>query len=332
MATRFKCWTFTLFIDKIDKDNNNVIDHVDIDLFKSHIEGNAKKKCIKYICFQKEITPITGRYHLQGYLQYHTKHEATLKTTRKNLLYDWVHLEFSRGTDEENYNYCNKIKSSCEDTFYEYGIREECQGMRTDWSAINDMINDGYTLNEIMNEMPNKIPYINCIEKRIQIFQRSILKNKKYENVDVTVLTGDAGTRKTAKCLYDQDNEPLKDVYQIEPDNEGNLWFDGYEGEKTLVIDDFYGNIKYSFLLRLLEGHSQRLSVKGGFVYKNWNKVLITSNQHPAKWYSHFGITPALMRRINRCIHYKKDGTFGEYKLQLTTQDEITNNKLVYIV
>ena len=32
------------------------------------------------------------------------------------------------------------------------------------------------------------------------------------------------------------------------------LWFDEYKGKGTIVIDDFYGNIEYDYLLRLLDG------------------------------------------------------------------------------
>ena len=55
--------------------------------------------------------------------------------------------------------------------------------------------------------------------------------------------------------------------------------------QTTISIDDFYGNMRYDYLLRLLDGTRQRLPVKGGFVYNNWQNVIITSNQHPAIFY-----------------------------------------------
>ena len=49
----------------------------------------------------------------------------------------------------------------------------------------------------------------------------------------------------------------------------------GYSQEETILIYDFYGNIQYSQLLRSLDGHAQRLSMKGSFTYKNWKYVYI---------------------------------------------------------
>ena len=43
----------------------------------------------------------------------------------------------------------------------------------------------------------------------------------------------------------------------------GTLWFDGYRGQKTLILDDFYGWLKYGDLLKILEGHPYRCQMKG---------------------------------------------------------------------
>jgi hypothetical protein len=104
------------------------------------------------------------------------------------------------------------------------------------------------------------------------------------------VYHGPPGTGKTRKAL-----EENKEYYLL--DNSGGpVWFDGYEGEETLVIDDFYGWIKYNFILRLLDGHPCRLPIKGGFTYAGWTTVIITSNVHPDSWYK--CDTQAMHRRI----------------------------------
>jgi hypothetical protein len=302
-STGYQCWTWTLFT------NSPKGDSIDESIFQSDaiLKGGTKSRIIQYLCYQVEYTS-DGKRHLQGYLQLYAGHEATMRTVKKYLQYNWVHLEPSRGSSDENRDYCSKLQSAEEGTFVEHGTIFDCQGTRTDWHQINDMINAGASLNTIINTYPAKMPFINCIEKRIAVAQRAKLKNKEYEKPVVIVKTGTAGTKKTGACLYDDDGKPLQDVYQLEPGNtnDGELWFDGYNGEKTLLIDDFYGNIKYSYLLRLLEGHGGRLPVKGGFAYKNWNKVYITSNDHPSTWYSK-GMTKALRRRIHKFEHYKFD-------------------------
>lgn len=89
-------------------------------------------------------------------------------------------------------------------------------------------------------------------------------------------------------------------------DQAERVWFDGYEGEPRLVIDDFYGWIKYGMLLRILDGHQFRGEVKGGHIYGHWTTVIITSNKRPDEWYKD-GLTPALARRINEVWEFKND-------------------------
>lgn len=82
------------------------------------------------------------------------------------------------------------------------------------------------------------------------------------------------------------------------------IWFDGYSGQKAIVFDDFYGWIKCSAMLRLLDGYKSRLEYKGGFTWAGYTHVFITSNDAPETWYHN--ITPqaqcALLRRFNHII------------------------------
>ena len=63
-------------------------------------------------------------------------------------------------------------------------------------------------------------------------------------------------------------------------------WWDGYDGDEILLIDDFYGQIKVARMLHLMRGYQCRLPIKGGFTYAMWQKVYITSNTHPNMWYN----------------------------------------------
>jgi len=122
------------------------------------------------------------------------------------------------------------------------------------------------------------------------------MKNKAdtFRVINTEVYWGEAGCGKTRKAV-----EENPDHYILTTDGEGKVWFDGYAGEKTLILDDFYGGIKYSYLLRLLDGYKCRLEVKGSFTYAMWDKIIITSNKPPNDWYHH-GLTPALKRRLTK--------------------------------
>lgn len=76
------------------------------------------------------------------------------------------------------------------------------------------------------------------------------------------------------------------------------MWFDGYSGQKTLILDDFSGDFcNYRFLLRLLDCYKMKIEVKGGHAWAVWTTVVITTNVHPSGWYPHVDTTP-LQRRI----------------------------------
>lgn len=122
-------------------------------------------------------------------------------------------------------------------------------------------------------------------------------KSKDFRHLQVRVYWGDAGTGKTRKAVADN-----SDYYILnQPDNA--LWWDGYEGQTHLIIDDFQGWVKYRFFLKVLDGYQLRLPVKGSFTYAFWTLITITSNKAPAEWYA-VGMTPELRRRINEVTHF----------------------------
>lgn len=80
------------------------------------------------------------------------------------------------------------------------------------------------------------------------------------------------------------------------------VWWDGYDGQKAIVIDEFYGSwMRYSVLLRVLDGHPYRLDVKGAFTWANYDLVIITSNSPIGSWYKRDDIS-ALLRRVTEVI------------------------------
>ena len=66
----------------------------------------------------------------------------------------------------------------------------------------------------------------------------------------IKIFWGATGTGKTRKAYQIDPN-----LYKV-PIHEGQTtWFDGYEGQETILLDEFYGGIKYSFMLRLFDSN-----------------------------------------------------------------------------
>lgn len=195
-----------------------------------------------------------------------------------------IHAEGMRGSVTEAVEYCKKEKK-----WWECG-QWITQGQRTDLEAVATQLLSGEkNIEDIMAEQPTLYcKYRGGIKDIAGLAQKNL--SKEFRKIDVKVYWGAAGSGKTRKAV----EENCDDVY-IMSDSE---WWDGYNGEKTIILDDFYGWCKYHDLLRWLDGYQLRLKVKGSFTYAAWDKVIITSNKHPSEWYS-VGLTDALERRIS---------------------------------
>lgn len=118
--------------------------------------------------------------------------------------------------------------------------------------------------------------------------------------VEVLVLLGPPGCGKTRRAHEIDPNLHALSEYT------SPLWFDGYTDQDTLLLDDFNGGIKFTYLLRLLDGYKFNLPIKGGFTWKRWKRVIITSNYTVDSWYNSAFNFGALVRRISEVIEFKK--------------------------
>lgn len=104
-------------------------------------------------------------------------------------------------------------------------------------------------------------------------------------------------------------SEDLGDTFSVMPPREskgGAVWWDGYDGQARVVIDDFYGWARRDLLYRLVDCHpSATVECKGGMVPFTSRIVVITSNTPPEWWWS-IGLG-AMQRRLSEPIgevHY----------------------------
>jgi len=66
----------------------------------------------------------------------------------------------------------------------------------------------------------------------------------------------------------------------------GKLWFDGYEGQPDLILDDFDDGVcAPAFLKNLTDPYKLRLETKGSTTWAGWTTVYFTSNVAPRTWF-----------------------------------------------
>ncbi|QCD25335.1 replication-associated protein [Human oral-associated vientovirus XM] len=108
---------------------------------------------------------------------------------------------------------------------------------------------------------------------------------KKYEQKLILWFYGETGEGKTRKAVETAEMYNL--TYWLS--NDSLRWFDGYQGQQIAIIDDFRKSMltDWSYLLRILDGYSLYVQIKGGFTTWEPKIIIITSPATPQeafKW------------------------------------------------
>lgn len=100
-----------------------------------------------------------------------------------------------------------------------------------------------------------------------------------YQKKLVLWFHGETGEKKTRTAIDIANRYNLK--YWMS--NESLKWFDGYIGQQMAIIDDFRKGMlsDWSFLLRILDGYSLKVQVKGGYIKWNPKIIVITTPAMP---------------------------------------------------
>lgn len=241
---------------------------------------SADKPKARYIIWGQEVGE-SGTPHLQGYCEL----SSPQRISWLKKLIPRAHFESRKGTREQARDYCKK-----DGKWEEHGEwKAGGQGARNDIHSLVKSVKEGKSFMDIVEEQPL------TIAKHLKFYDRLVAhvekeETKTFRKVQTHILIGEAGTGKSRIAREMDEN-----AFSVNP--EDTFPFDGYNGEKTIIIDDFSGQIKYKHLLRILDGHQLRINVKGSHRYAKWNKVFITTNEPAQEWYT-VGLTPALKRRL----------------------------------
>ncbi len=255
-----KAWLFTKF--------NYNEDHL-IDLNIQNIIDS------KFLIWQEEVCPLTNARHIQGFIRFKENHRVKWLKSAIGLGND-IHLLIANGDDAANIKYCSDLEKRMPyGKYYQEGT-PSLQGERTDIDSLHEALLTNQSLLEISdNHFTTFLRY----HKGIYLY-RSLRFQPRVDKPTVLVFWGDSGTGKTRKATSISD-----DFYILSPGNSRNCWFDGYSQNKVLIIDDYYGWMRYGYLLQLLDRYPFRVELKGGSMEFASQLIIITSNSHPEDWY-----------------------------------------------
>lgn len=277
---------------------------------------NLTKKTVRYICGQLEIGE-EGHLHFQGYIQ--------LKRTQrlswlKNHISKTAHFEpqFERSTNEQAREYAMKEETR-EDEPKELGTFSKGRGpqKRNDLEGFRDKILSGTTKRELLQTNINEIARYPKLYDTIAMLRKPVRVN----NLEVILHYGEPGTGKSQAA-----REMYEDIYDL-PDGD-TLWFDGMDGERSVLWEDFSGKsskLGLVRLLRYLDKYPMRVPYKGGHTWYMPDAVVITTNVHPRDWYEWIGREVhwrALKRRFTKVRIFEEDFSFTEVDVEEFMQDQ----------
>ncbi len=265
---------------------------------------------IQYLVVQLEKGKEKEREHLQGFVQFNKVVRPTLLRRLFNV--QATCFDRANGNAAQNQKYCTKESDRVEGTSpVEIGTPPGGQGTRSDLKRMAEKIEqDG--LGPAIDEFPHTfVQYSKGCKELSLHYKRK--KTAASRSMYVTAIHGTPGSGKSHFAQrFDEGNSWTLPVQT----KNSPVWFDGYQGERTLVIEDFDADtIPYRTLLRLLDEGPLQVKISGSYVPAEWNHVVITANDPPQDWYKagrgdywkigEFGTEGPLQRRVHTTIHFE---------------------------
>jgi len=281
----------------------------------------------------------SGTTHVQGYVELSGSHRRTIFNKPIYAELQGAHWEACIGTRFQNLQYVTKEESRIRGPF-SYGIPE---GTTLDEFIANanpgqsstsngskrllkckELIDQGKTSLEIAES-----DFSTWVRNHRAFEHYRMLMTPGRTNIEsVVVIYGPTGTGKSHFSMEQHPNAYWKSRGQ---------WWDGYTGQSSVVIDEFYGWLPWDLLLRLCDKYPLLLETKGGTVQFIGKHIIFTTNKHPSLWYeSKPGMSfVTFARRVTQWIymesstdhhHFSNYGTFAAATGFTTTPTTTTHS------
>lgn len=235
----------------------------------------SKYEDVAYCTGQLEACPKTDEKHWQFYIEFNKR--VGLKRVKEVVGSNKVHVEIAKGSGEDNDKYCSKVETRYLFEGWKYG-EHIVQGKRTDLIEIKKKIEAGTKVETLTMENPQLYhQYGRTLSKLEDIIMR---KKFRTEMTKCIWYHGKTGVGKSHKAY---ENFSI-DTHYVLPNDKG--WWDAYQQQETVIINDFRGEITYNEILQLIDKWPYSVKRRGRepipFISK---KVIITSSLPPHKIY-----------------------------------------------
>lgn len=222
----------------------------------------------------------------QGYLHWQLCVCFSKKTRlagAKSVFGDRAHCELARS--EAAAEYVWKEETRVEGTQFELGQRPFKRNSDADWDRVKDLAKRGK-----LDDLPSSI-FVQHY-RSLRTIAADYSQPTAIERT-ITVFWGPTGVGKSRRA-WEQGGI---DAY---PKCPLSKFWDGYRGQKCVVIDEFRGGINISHILRWFDRYPVLVDIKGSSTVLQASSIFVTSNLHPKDWYPDLDelTLAALLRRL----------------------------------
>ena len=243
-------------------------------------------------CISKEVGE-GGHPHLQGRVTF--KRQYRLVQLKK--LHPSAHWEISKSLKDNNYY--KKLGSEL--------VREVTAGKagrRTDLEEMREHLEAGDDIQQVMKKARTYCQ-VQYAEKWYKYMGDPLPYGTK---IAIYWYYGCTGTGKTRRVLEQQEPKPFIPL--------SYKWWDGYEGQDGVLLDDLRPEwCKPAELLRLLDPYryQYRVEIKGGTRHLVATKIWVTCPWHPRDFWKDTTEDPGqLIRRLTELVHFRSDGEWQQ--------------------
>ena len=217
-----------------------------------------------------------------------------------------AHFAVMRGSPQQAFAYATKSDTRAPDTvpftFGEQPTRGTGQGRRTDLLEVKEAIDNGATLLDVFEQ---HFPAACQHHRSFTLYKNLKIPPRVRLDLKVYWFYGPTGTGKSRKV---HTLVPHEDTYFKQPES---TWFDAYDGQKVLVLDDFRKNwVTFGYFLKWLDVNPLLVQRKGTSVWSNWSTVFITAPYPPDQLYATHEDVAQLVRRVTKVFSYPEDAAY----------------------
>ena len=268
----------------------------------------------RYLVYQLESGSNQETLHVQGYVVFADL--KSLNCVRASL--PRAHFEIRRGTHQQARDYCKKSETRVDGPF-EFGD-EPAQGTRSDLRSACDLVLQGGSVEDLINN------HTEVFVKYYRGFQQLVHLTSDYYRHDQcrgVWIHGPPGVGKTS-CVYHKVCH--SDIYL----KAQNKWFDGYDGQTTILLDDLdgFGRVLSHYLKIWMDLHPCVGETKGGTTKLRHHRFIVTSNYTPAELWPEDPLLCAAIERRCNMVHMPFQGAIlADATLRLTPLSVVVNDE-----